>query len=56
MREVRIAVLPGDGIGRQVMDVAWALFTVMTTWRTGRRILAERLSVRPSDHVLPAAA
>jgi KUP system potassium uptake protein len=33
-----------DG-GWVTLAVAWALFTVMTTWRTGRRILAERLSV-----------
>jgi KUP system potassium uptake protein len=34
-----------DG-GWVTLVVAWALFTVMTTWRTGRRILAERLTVR----------
>jgi KUP system potassium uptake protein len=34
-----------DG-GWVTLAVAWALFTVMTTWRTGRRILAERLTVR----------
>ena len=34
-----------DG-GWVTLAVAWALFTLMTTWRTGRRILAERLTVR----------
>ena len=34
-----------DG-GWVTLAVAWALFTVMTTWRTGRRILADRLTVR----------
>jgi KUP system potassium uptake protein len=34
-----------DG-GWVTLAVAWALFTVMTTWRTGRRILAERLTIR----------
>jgi KUP system potassium uptake protein len=34
-----------DG-GWVTLAVAWALFTVMTTWREGRRLLAERLTVR----------
>jgi KUP system potassium uptake protein len=34
-----------DG-GWVTLAVAGALFTVMTTWRTGRRILGERLTVR----------
>jgi len=34
-----------DG-GWVTLAVAWVLFTAMTTWRTGRRILAERLTVR----------
>jgi KUP system potassium uptake protein len=34
-----------DG-GWVTLAVAAVLFTVMTTWRTGRRILAERLTVR----------
>jgi KUP system potassium uptake protein len=34
-----------DG-GWVTLAVAWALFTLLTTWRTGRRILAERLTVR----------
>jgi KUP system potassium uptake protein len=28
------------------LAVAWALFTAMTTWRTGRRLVAERLTSR----------
>jgi KUP system potassium uptake protein len=32
--------------GWVTLAVAWALFTVMTTWRTGRRLVAERLTVR----------
>jgi KUP system potassium uptake protein len=32
--------------GWVTLAVAWVLFTVMTTWRTGRRLLAERLTVR----------
>jgi KUP system potassium uptake protein len=28
------------------LAIAWGLFTMMTTWKTGRRILAERLTAR----------
>jgi KUP system potassium uptake protein len=28
------------------LAIAWFLFTLMTTWKTGRRILAERLTAR----------
>src|SRR5687767_13432090 len=34
-----------DG-GWVTLAVAWVLFTVMTTWRSGRRLLAERLTIR----------
>jgi len=33
--------------GWVTLAVAFALFTVMTTWRTGRQLLSERLTVRP---------
>jgi KUP system potassium uptake protein len=38
--------------------VAWALFTMMTTWSTGRRLVAERLTARalPIDEFLSTVA
>ena len=38
-----LKVLQGGWV---TLAVAWALFTLMTTWRTGRRLLAERLTAR----------
>jgi KUP system potassium uptake protein len=32
--------------GWVTLVVAWVLFTLMTTWKTGRQLLAERLTVR----------
>ena len=32
--------------GWVTLGVAWLLFTMMTTWRTGRRLVAERLTAR----------
>jgi KUP system potassium uptake protein len=34
-----------DG-GWVTLAVAWLIFTVMTTWRSGRRLVAERLTMR----------
>jgi KUP system potassium uptake protein len=44
--------------GWVTLAVALALFTLMTTWRTGRRLLAERLTVRalPLDDFLATVA
>jgi KUP system potassium uptake protein len=44
--------------GWVTLAVAFALFTVMTTWRTGRRLLAERLTVRaiPLEEFLATVA
>ncbi|MBI4887259.1 MAG: potassium transporter Kup [Acidobacteria bacterium] len=38
-----LKVLQGGWV---TLAVAWILFTLMTTWRTGRRLLAERLTAR----------
>jgi KUP system potassium uptake protein len=38
-----LKVLQGGWV---TLVVAWILFTLMTTWRTGRRLLAERLTAR----------
>ena len=38
-----LKVLQGGWV---TLAVAWALFTLMTTWKTGRRLLAERLTAR----------
>lgn len=46
-----------DG-GWLTLVVAWLLFTMMTTWRTGRRLVAARLMARalPLDQFLATAA